>query len=53
VAEARRRDPRQDRELPIWDIAVATEGRASLNVKTYGEQINDPLLAEAIDDERV
>jgi hypothetical protein len=34
--------------LPIWDIAVATEGRASLNVKTYNEQINDPLLAEAI-----
>jgi len=35
--------------LPIWDIAVATEGRAGMNVKTYGEQISDPLLRDAID----
>ncbi len=35
--------------LPIWDIAVATEGRAGMNVKTYGQQINDPLLRDAID----
>jgi hypothetical protein len=35
--------------LPIWDIAVATEGRASMNVKTYGEGISDPLLRDAID----
>ncbi|MDX5985561.1 ferritin-like domain-containing protein [Sphingomonas echinoides] len=35
--------------LPIWDIAVATEGRAGMNVKTYGEQITDPLLRDAID----
>jgi hypothetical protein len=35
--------------LPIWDIAVATEGRAGMNVKTYGEQIGDPLLRDAID----
>lgn len=35
--------------LPIWDIAVATEGRAGMNVKTYGEQIQDPLLRDAID----
>ncbi|MBU3079457.1 ferritin-like domain-containing protein [Sphingomonas quercus] len=34
--------------LPIWDIAVATEGRAGINVGTYGEGIADPLLAEAI-----
>ena len=34
--------------LPIWDIAVATEGRASMNVKTYNEVIKDPLLSEAI-----
>jgi len=34
--------------LPIWDIAVATEGRASMNVKTFNEQIDDPLLHEAI-----
>jgi hypothetical protein len=34
--------------LPIWDIAVATEGRAGMNVRTYGEGITDPLLHEAI-----
>ena len=35
--------------LPIWDIAVATEGRAGMNVKTYGEHIADPLLKAAVD----
>lgn len=35
--------------LPIWDIAVATEGRAGMNVRTYGESIDDPLLRAAID----
>jgi hypothetical protein len=35
--------------LPIWDIAVATEGRAGMNVKTYGEEIADPLLKAAVD----
>jgi hypothetical protein len=34
--------------LLIWDIAVQTEGKAGLRVKTYGEQIADPLLAKAI-----
>jgi hypothetical protein len=34
--------------LPIWDIAVQTEGKAGLRVKTYGEQVKDPLLAKAI-----
>lgn len=34
--------------LPIWDIAVQTEGRASINVHTYAEQLSDPLLREAI-----
>lgn len=34
--------------LPIWDIAVQTEGRAGLRVKTYAAQIADPLLARAI-----
>ena len=34
--------------LPIWDIAVQTEGRASMNVKTFNERIRDPLLHEAI-----
>lgn len=33
--------------LPIWDIAVATEGRASMNVKTYAEMIRQPLLKAA------
>jgi len=35
--------------LPIWDIAVQTENRASLNVCTYAESINDPLLREAVE----
>lgn len=33
--------------LPIWDIAVATEGRASMNVKTFAEMIRQPLLKAA------
>ena len=35
--------------LPIWDIAVQTEGRAGMNVTTYGNGIADPLLKKAID----
>ncbi len=35
--------------LPIWDIAVQTEGRASIRVKTFAETISDPLLREALD----
>ena len=35
--------------LPIWDIAVQTEGKAKLRVLTYGELIDDPLLRQAID----
>jgi hypothetical protein len=34
--------------LPIWDIAVQTEGKAGLRVKSYAEQIRDPLLAKAV-----
>ncbi|HEY3779075.1 MAG TPA: hypothetical protein VGL35_13565 [Rhizomicrobium sp.] len=34
--------------LPIWDIAVQTEGKAGLHVKTYSEWISDPLLARAV-----
>lgn len=34
--------------LPIWDIAVQTEGKARIRVLSYGEQMNDPLLREAI-----
>ncbi|WP_201697433.1 ferritin-like domain-containing protein [Paraburkholderia hiiakae] len=35
--------------LPIWDIAVQTEGRASIRVQTYAQTLNDPLLREAIE----
>src|SRR5579862_9460702 len=35
--------------LPIWDIAVATEGKASLNVNTYAATVADPLLRQAIE----
>lgn len=35
--------------LPIWDIAMQTEGNASLRVLTYAETVTDPLLREAIE----
>jgi len=35
--------------LPIWDIAVSTEGKASLNVNTYAARVADPLLRQAIE----
>jgi hypothetical protein len=36
--------------LPIWDIAVQTEGRASIRVATYaGTVTDDPLLRAALD----
>ena len=34
--------------LPIWDIAVQTEGFAKLNVLTYGDTVDDSLLKQAI-----
>jgi hypothetical protein len=34
--------------LPIWDIAVQTEGKASIRVLTYGESVADSLLREAV-----
>ncbi len=34
--------------LPIWDIAVQTEGKASIRVVSYATQVTDPLLREAI-----
>ncbi len=34
--------------LPIWDIAVQTEGKAGLRVATYGETVRAPLLRQAI-----
>jgi hypothetical protein len=35
--------------LPIWDIAVQTEGRARLNVASYATATRDALLREAIE----
>lgn len=35
--------------LPIWDIAVQTEGKAGLNVATYAQVIKDPLLKQAVE----
>ena len=35
--------------LPIWDIAVQTEGRARLNVASYAAVTADALLREAIE----
>jgi hypothetical protein len=35
--------------LPIWDIAVQTEGRASIRVETYAASVDDPLLRSALD----
>jgi hypothetical protein len=35
--------------LPIWDIAMQTEGNASLRVLSYAKLIADPLLREAIE----
>jgi hypothetical protein len=34
--------------LPIWDMAVQTEGRTGLFVKTFGETVKDPLLRSAV-----
>ena len=34
--------------LPIWDIAVQTEGKAKLRVASYAARIADPLLREAV-----
>jgi hypothetical protein len=49
LARARRGNAQPDRLLPIWDIAVATEGRAGMNVKTYAEYIDEPLLKTAVE----
>ena len=35
--------------LPIWDIAVQTEGKARLRVLSYAEKVADPLLRQAIE----
>ena len=35
--------------LPIWDIAVQTEGRASIRVKAFAASVPDTLLREALE----
>jgi hypothetical protein len=35
--------------LPIWDIAVQTEGKARQRVLGYAETVSDPLLRQAIE----
>jgi hypothetical protein len=35
--------------LPIWDMAVQTEGRTGLFVKTFAESVRDPLLKSAVE----
>jgi len=35
--------------LPIWDIAMQTEGNASLRVLSYAETLDDPPLREAVE----
>jgi hypothetical protein len=44
-------DATRDRlvKLPIWDIAVQTEGRARLNVASYAGAVSDQLLRSAIE----
>jgi len=34
--------------LPIWNIAVQTEGKAKIRAQTYADLISDPLLRQAI-----
>jgi hypothetical protein len=36
-------------KLPIWEIAVQTEGKARLRVLSYAERIEDSLLQQAIE----
>ncbi len=44
-------DDARDRlvNLPIWDIAVQTEGRARLRILSFARQVSDPLLRRAFD----
>jgi len=35
--------------LPIWDIAVQTEGRASVRVHSFAQSVSDPLLRQALE----
>jgi len=35
--------------LPIWDIAVQTEGRASVRVQSFAATVAEPLLRQALE----
>ena len=35
--------------LPIWDIAVQTEGKAGTRMQNYADVIDDPLVKKALD----
>ena len=35
--------------LPIWDIAVQTEGKAGTRMQNYADIIDDPLVKKALD----
>lgn len=35
--------------LPIWDIAVQTEGKAGVRMQNYADVIADPLVKQALD----
>lgn len=35
--------------LPIWDIAVQTEGRAAVRVRSYAATVSEPLLRRALE----
>src|SRR5713101_9526314 len=35
--------------LPIWDIAVQTEGKARQRVLSYAKLVEDPLLRQAVE----
>src|SRR4029077_12594131 len=35
--------------LPIWDIAVQTEGRASVRVHSFAQRVSDPLLRRGLE----
>ena len=35
--------------LPIWDVALQTEAKASVRVLSYAETIDDPLLRQALE----
>ena len=35
--------------LPIWDIAVQTEGRASIRVQSFANTVAEPLLRSALE----